>query len=167
MVNKNKVIISTTSTIQGRLIEEYLDVVSVFCVLGLGFISDIAASFTDMLGGHSQRYENQMKEMLDYIKAGLYEKAEALGGNAVVSVKIDFDEISGKGMQMMMVVATGTCVKLVPEEKTAKLPVVNLFTELPVRPGMIDIDLKKTSEGSQLFFSIDCISYIDQKINIA
>ena len=40
------------------------------------------------------------------------QKAASIGADAVVGLKMDFNEISGKGKTMFMVSAVGTAVKI-------------------------------------------------------
>ena len=70
----------------------------------------MAAGFRDFFGGRSQSYED---ELLKARKEALFElekRAEKLGANAIVGVKIDVETV-GTG-SMLMVVATGTAVRI-------------------------------------------------------
>jgi uncharacterized protein YbjQ (UPF0145 family) len=49
-------------------------------------------------------------------KKVLRAEAFALEADAVVGVRLDFNEYSGGGKSMLFVVATGTAVKLQPQE---------------------------------------------------
>ncbi|MBQ4126900.1 MAG: heavy metal-binding domain-containing protein, partial [Alistipes sp.] len=49
-------------------------------------------------------YQNAMYE--------IEQKAASIGADAVVGLKMDFNEISGKGKTMFMVSAVGTAVKI-------------------------------------------------------
>ena len=104
----NKFIITTTGNIEGCPIKNYLGVVNANIVIGTNLFSDIAASFTDIFGGNSETYQNKMDLMYKSAKDNLMKKAVARGANAIVGFKIDFDEISGKGKEMLMFSATGT-----------------------------------------------------------
>ena len=58
-------------------------------------------------------------------------RAKALGANAVVGLKIEFDEISGKGKSMFMVTAYGTAVIISPEvEKIKKTERYEVYQKL-------------------------------------
>ncbi|MCH4242258.1 MAG: YbjQ family protein [Prevotella sp.] len=101
-------IITTTGNIESCPIKDYLGVVNSNIVIGTNLFSDIAASFTDIFGGNSGTYQNKMDLMYKSAKDSLTKKAKALGANAIVGFRIDFDEISGKGKGMLMISATGT-----------------------------------------------------------
>lgn len=110
---KSKMIISTTGTIDNMTIERYIDLVSTNVVIGTNIFSDFGASITDFFGGTSDTYQDKLELMYKSVIDKLREKAFAAGANAIVGVKVDFDEISGKGKSMFMVSAVGTAVVVV------------------------------------------------------
>ncbi|MGF7139089.1 YbjQ family protein [Roseimarinus sediminis] len=112
---KDKIIVTTTNSIEGASIINYLELISINVVVGTNIFSDLGASFVDLFGGKSSSYQNKLqgiyKAALDKLKA----KANDLGANAIIGLKIDFDEISGKGKSMFMISAFGTAVKIIQE----------------------------------------------------
>ena len=108
----NKVIITTTNQISGRDVCDYLGLVTSNLVIGTNVFSDFIASFSDFFGGMSGTYRNQLDTLYKRAIDDLSEKAILRGADAILGVKIDFDEISGKGKSMFMVSITGTAVKL-------------------------------------------------------
>lgn len=105
-----KILLSTTSELNGWDIVEYVDIVSAQIVIGTGVFSDLFAELTDFMGGNSDSYEKQLKQLNNKALSNLSEQAKSLNANAVVGIKLDYDEISGKGKQMFMLTATGTAV---------------------------------------------------------
>jgi uncharacterized protein YbjQ (UPF0145 family) len=102
--------VTTASTIEGWRIEEYRGVVSAHVVAGTGIISDTFAAFSDFFGGRSQSYRNQISSLYNEAITQIADNATRIGGNWVIGLKVDVDEISGKGMQMFMITAVGTAV---------------------------------------------------------
>ena len=102
-------IITTTNTIEGRQIQDYLGVVFGEVISGVNFVRDIAASFTNFLGGRSASYEDELIDARQNALAEMQERAAALGANAVVGVDIDY-EVLGADNGMLMVTASGTAV---------------------------------------------------------
>ncbi|WNC12563.1 YbjQ family protein [Brevibacillus brevis] len=102
-------IVSTTSTLQGREIEAYLDIVSGEVIMGANVVRDFLAGITDIIGGRSGTYENKLAEGREVAIREMKEKARALGANAVIGVDLDFETLR-EGM--MMVIATGTAVRV-------------------------------------------------------
>lgn len=109
---KNNILITTTNSVENASIEKYIELISSNVVIGANFFSDFAASFTDFFGGFSGTYQNKLQKLYTAVIEELKHKALNVGANAVVGLKIDFDEISGKGKSMFMVTAVGTAVKI-------------------------------------------------------
>lgn len=102
--------ITTTDLIHGWTVTGYKGLVTAHVVAGTGFFSDFAAGWTDVFGGRSQTYQRQMAAIEEEALESLRYAAVERGANWVIGTRIDFDEISGKGMQMFMVSAQGTAV---------------------------------------------------------
>jgi uncharacterized protein YbjQ (UPF0145 family) len=107
---ENKVIVTTTNSIENTEIEKYLDLISTNVVIGTNLFSDIGASLTDLFGGFSDSYQNKLQKIYNMAIDNLKLKAANIGANAILGLKIDFDEISGKGKSMFMISALGTAV---------------------------------------------------------
>lgn len=103
---------TTSPSFEGTQVEAYLGVVASNVVTGTGLFSDIAAAFSDFFGGRSSAYKKQLESIREEAMREIETKARALGGNAVVSLSIDNDQISGKNTQMLMISVTATAIKL-------------------------------------------------------
>ena len=102
-------IVTTTPSIEGRKIREYLGVVTGEAIIGANIIRDIFASVRDVVGGRSESYEQSLAEAREAAFREMQEDAMMKGGNAVVGVDIDY-EVVGQGGSMMMVAVSGTAV---------------------------------------------------------
>ncbi len=111
MASKHHVRVTTTPTIEGWRIQEYLGPVVVHRVAGTGFFSDFVASFSDVFGGRSGTYQKQLRSLSEEVIDNLREQASARGGNWLVDLSMDMDEISGKEKEMFMVTAMATAVR--------------------------------------------------------
>jgi len=100
-------IISTTSELQGKNIKEYRGVVFGEVVNGIEYAKDLSVAFTNMLGGRSKEYEEEIVNSRADALREMMERAEKIGANAIVGVKVDYETIQGG---MIMVVASGTAV---------------------------------------------------------
>ncbi len=109
---KKKTLITTTNSVEGQEIEKYIEVISDRIVVGAGLFSEFFASFTDAFGGRSGKFEVRMHELYDALFSSLESQAKKLNADAIVGLKIDIDEISGKNSQMFMISGIGTAVKL-------------------------------------------------------
>lgn len=102
-------IISTTPTIEGHPIKDYLGVVSGEAIMGANVFRDVFASISDIIGGRSGAYESQLKKARLISLKEMEEEALAVGANAVVGVDLDY-EVVREGM--LMVTAAGTAVRI-------------------------------------------------------
>jgi len=102
-------IITTTQTVEGRQITEYLGIVSAETILGANFLRDFAASITDIIGGRAGSYESKLREGREQCLRELMSEARRLGADAVVGIDIDYEVL---GQAMLMVTASGTAVRL-------------------------------------------------------
>ena len=108
----NDLLITTTNSIENATIEKYIDLISTNVVVGTNIFSDFGASLSDIFGGFSETYQNKLQLIYKSAIENLQLKASRIGANAVIGLKIDFDEISGKGKSMFMISALGTAVKV-------------------------------------------------------
>lgn len=102
-------LLTTTSTIEGRVIQEYKGIVFGEVVAGVDALKDMAAGFTNFFGGRSGSYEEELIGAREEALAELEQRAAALGANAVVGVDVDY-EVLGSNNGMLMVSASGTAV---------------------------------------------------------
>ena len=104
-------ITTTTNTIEGRQIRQYLGLVTGETIMGANVISDFMASITDFVGGRSGTYESKFAEARETAIRELEEEAQRKGADAVVGIDIDY-QVLGASNGMLMVTATGTAVKV-------------------------------------------------------
>ena len=102
-------IITTTPSVEGRRIVEYKGIVFGEVVSGVNFMRDLAASFSNFLGGRSGSYEEELVHARQNALREMEQRAAAMGANAVVGVDIDY-EVLGADNGMLMVTASGTAV---------------------------------------------------------
>ena len=104
-------IVTTTTLIEGRPVQQYLGVVTGEVIAGANLVRDIFASITDIFGGRSGKYEEVLGLAREEALAEMQAKAAALGANAVIAVDIDY-EVLGKAGSMLMVSCSGTAVQV-------------------------------------------------------
>lgn len=100
-------LLTTTPTIEGRPVVQYLGIVTSESIIGANFVRDFFASIRDVIGGRSGSYESVLREAKDAALRELQQEAERLGANAVVGVDLDYETVGGSG-SMLMVTASGT-----------------------------------------------------------
>lgn len=102
-------IVTTTPTIEGRPIQQYLGVVTGEVIVGANMFRDLFASIRDIVGGRSGSYEDVLARARMQALEEMKQFAAGLGGNAVVGVDLDYEVLGANG-SMLMVSATGTAV---------------------------------------------------------
>lgn len=102
-------IVTTTPSVEGMRITAYKGIVCGEVISGVNFVRDIAASFTNFLGGRSGSYEEELINARQSALEEMEQRASAMGANAVVGVDIDY-EVLGSDNGMLMVTASGTAV---------------------------------------------------------
>ncbi|HEY9854897.1 MAG TPA: heavy metal-binding domain-containing protein [Stenomitos sp.] len=106
-------IVTTTSTIEGKRITKYVGLVGGEAILGANIFKDFFASIRDIVGGRSASYEQELRKAKDIALGEMMEQAKRLGATAIVGVDLDYETIgSGQGSNMIMVSANGTAVVL-------------------------------------------------------
>jgi uncharacterized protein YbjQ (UPF0145 family) len=104
-------LLTTTNTIEGKPIQQYFGIVTAEAIIGANIVKDIFAGLRDIVGGRSGTYERVIDEARMNALRELEHKAAYMGANAVIAIDLDFETIGAKG-SMLMVVATGTAVKI-------------------------------------------------------
>lgn len=102
-------IVTTTPSIEGRRITRYLGLVTGEAILGANIVRDFFAGITDIVGGRSAAYEEELRRAKDIALDEMTAQARQMGANAVVGVDLDYETI-GQGSSMLMVSASGTAV---------------------------------------------------------
>ncbi len=104
-------LVSTTDTLQGFDIKEYLGIVSGETISGANVVRDLMASVTDYIGGRSGTYEEVLEKARQSTLTELIDRARLKGADAVIGIAFDYETIGGRGA-MLMVTATGTAVRI-------------------------------------------------------
>jgi uncharacterized protein YbjQ (UPF0145 family) len=104
-------ITTTTNTIEGRPVREYLGIVTGETIIGANIFKDLFAGIRDIVGGRSGTYERVIQEARATSLKEMEAQALSMGAHAVIGVDLDFETV-GTGGSMLMVIATGTAVKL-------------------------------------------------------
>ena len=104
-------ITTTTHTVDGRQIRQYLGLVTGEAIMGASVIRDFMAGLTDLVGGRSGTYESKFAEARETALQEMEEEAQRKGADAVVGIDIDY-QVLGARNGMLMVTATGTAVKI-------------------------------------------------------
>lgn len=102
-------LVSTTTIIEGRPVQQYLGVVAGETILGANVFRDIGAQIRNITGGRAAGYEKELRKARETAIEEMTNAATELGADAILGVDIDYETVGGS---MLMVTASGTAVKL-------------------------------------------------------
>jgi len=102
-------IVTTTTSLEGKPVKQYLGVVTGETIVGANIIRDVQARFRDVFGGRSGAYEQELRKARETALQEMQEEAQKLGANAILAVDIDYETVGGT---MLMVTASGTAVQV-------------------------------------------------------
>lgn len=103
-------VLSTTPSLEGHQITQYLGVVTGEAIIGANVFRDFLAGIRDFVGGRSSAYEEVLREAKDNALQEMATRAQQMGANAVVGIDLDYETVGSSG-SMLMVTASGTAIK--------------------------------------------------------
>ena len=104
-------IITSTDSVEGRPVAQYLGMVAGEAIMGVNVFRDLFSSIRDIVGGRAGGYQAALREAREAAFADMSAAAQALGADAIVGVDLDY-EVLGKENGMLMVSINGTAVRL-------------------------------------------------------
>jgi uncharacterized protein YbjQ (UPF0145 family) len=104
-------IITTTPSVEGRTVQEYVGIVTGEAILGANIFKDLFAGIRDIVGGRAGAYEQELRKARTIALEELAAAASQVGADAVIGVDLDYETV-GQGGSMLMVTASGTAVRL-------------------------------------------------------
>lgn len=104
-------ILTTTSSIEGKRIVRYLGIVSGEAVTSSNLFDDFLRILKGVMGGSGTKFEKDLENTRIIALKAMCKRAEEVGANAVVGVDLDY-EVLGAGEVVMMVIANGTAVEV-------------------------------------------------------
>lgn len=104
-------LITTTPTVAGEVIEEYLQIVAGEAIVGVNVFKDLFAGVRDVVGGRAKSYEKELGRARNAAIRAMRAAARKLYAHAIVGVDIDY-EVLGKAGSMLMVTSAGTAVRI-------------------------------------------------------
>ncbi len=105
-------ILTTTDSVDGRRIKEYLGIVTGEAVLGTNIFRDFFAGIRDIVGGRSGSYEKELRSAKETAITEMVDEAKGKDADAILGIDLDYEHIGTGERSMLMVTASGTAVKL-------------------------------------------------------
>lgn len=107
-------LLTTAPFVEGYRIRKYGPLVASEAVMGTNIFRDYFAKVRDVVGGRSGTFQGALADARETILHEIQVQAQEAGCNAIISIDIDYGEISGSGKTMLMVAASGTAVYIEP-----------------------------------------------------
>ncbi len=107
--------VTTTFTIEGYRITQYLGVVRGLTVRSPTISQGILGGLKSLVGGTVGAYTQMCEQTRQQAYDLLVDHARALGANAIVGLRYDASEIGGKGSSATEVLCYATAVIIAPE----------------------------------------------------
>ena len=104
-------ILTSSNTLQSLRITEYKGLVTGESLIGSNIYKDLFSGVRDVVGGRTSKYEDELQKARDIALKSMEEKAEQLGANAIIGLKISYDNLGGTMGNTILVTAYGTAVK--------------------------------------------------------
>ena len=104
-------ILTSSNTLENKEIIDYKGLVTGESLIGSNIYKDLFSGVRDVVGGRTTKYEEELQKARDIALTSMKEKAEILGANAIIGLKISYDNLGGTMGNTILVTAYGTAVK--------------------------------------------------------
>ena len=104
-------ILTSSNTLENKKIMEYKGLVTGESLIGANIYKDLFSGVRDVVGGRTSRYEEEIQKARDISINSMIEKAERLDANAIIGLKISYDNLGGTMGNTILVTAYGTDIK--------------------------------------------------------
>ena len=151
MNNASEILVINTSKPANAKIIRQIKPVTSNVVIGTNVISDMMSDFTSFFGGRSNTYQNKLSNIYETAIEELKIKTHDIGGNCIVGLKIDIDEITGGRKTMFMITAIGTASKIKLNENQKKYNATTSKSSVTISDLKLQIKrrelIQKANEG--------------------
>ena len=103
-------ILTSANTLENKKIIDYKGLVTGESLIGANIYKDLFSGVRDVVGGRTSRYEEELQKARDIAFESMKDKAEALGANAIIGLKISYDNLGGTMGNTILVTAYGTAI---------------------------------------------------------
>ena len=104
-------ILTSSNTLENKEIIEYKGLVTGESLIGSNIYKDLFSGVRDVVGGRTSQYEQEIQKARDISLNSMIEKAEHLYANAIIGLKISYDNLGGTMGNTILVTAYSTAVK--------------------------------------------------------
>ncbi|WP_409199736.1 heavy metal-binding domain-containing protein [Methanobrevibacter sp. DSM 116169] len=103
-------ILSSTNTLENKQIISYNGLVTGESLIGSNVYKDLFSGVRDVVGGRTSRYEVEIQKARELALDSMKMKAEELDANAIIGLKISYNNLGGTMGNTILVTAYGTAI---------------------------------------------------------
>ena len=103
-------ILSSTNTLENKKILRYHGLVTGESLIGSNVYKDLFSGVRDVVGGRTSKYEEEKKKAREIALSSMKEKAAEKGANAIIGLKISYNNLGGTMGNTILVTAYGTAI---------------------------------------------------------
>ncbi|MBR2666152.1 MULTISPECIES: heavy metal-binding domain-containing protein [Methanobrevibacter] len=104
-------ILTSSNTLESKEIIEYKGLVTGESLIGANIYKDLFSGVRDVVVGRTTQYEEELQKARNIALESMEKKAESLGANAIVGLKLSYDNLGGTMGNTILVTVYGTAVK--------------------------------------------------------
>ena len=104
-------ILTSSNTLESKEIIEYMGLVTGESLIGANIYKDLFSGVRDVVVGRTSQYEEELQKARNIALESMEKKAEELGANAIVGLKLSYDNLGGTMGNTILVTVYGTAVK--------------------------------------------------------
>jgi uncharacterized protein YbjQ (UPF0145 family) len=110
-----RVVVTTTPTVEGYCVDDYLGLESVEYVIGTGLFTEMSGELEDFFGRRSSALEMNLSQAKKASEMLLKLAALKRGGNAVIGVDMDYTEFSSNRVALILNRTVVRIQRVIPE----------------------------------------------------
>jgi uncharacterized protein YbjQ (UPF0145 family) len=103
-------LLSSTNTLENKEIISYHGLVTGESLLGSNVYKDLFSGVRDVVGGRTSAYEKELQKAREIALNSMEEKAKELDANAIIGLKISYNNLGGTMGNTILVTAYGTAI---------------------------------------------------------
>lgn len=104
-------ILTSANTLESKEIVEYKGLVTGESLIGSNIYKDLFSGVRDVVAGRTSQYEEELQKARNNALDIMEEKARSLDANAIIGLKISYDNLGGTMGNTILVTTYGTAVK--------------------------------------------------------
>jgi len=103
-------LLSSTNTLENKKIVKYHGLVTGESLIGSNVYKDLFSGVRDVVGGRTSAYERELEKAREITLRSMEEKANDLNANAIIGLKISYNNLGGTMGNTILVTAYGTAI---------------------------------------------------------